>query len=54
MSLFVRGEIKKLCEERLAKYMIPKYFVFRKRLPKTKLGKVDFNVLKNDSDGDDE
>ena len=54
MSLFVRGEIKKLCEERLAKYMIPKYFVFRKRLPKTKLGKVDFNILKNDSDGDDE
>ena len=54
MSLFVRGDIKKLCEERLAKYMIPKYFVFRKRLPKTKLGKVDFNVLKNDSDGDDE
>lgn len=54
LSLFVRGEIRKLCEDKLAKYMIPKYFVFRKRLPKTKLGKVDFNVLKNDMGGDDD
>ncbi len=53
-SLFIRGEIKKLCEKKLAKYMIPKYFVFRKKLPKTKLGKVDFNILKNDMDGDDD
>ena len=52
--LFVKGDIKKLCTKKLAKYMIPKYFVFRKRLPKTKLGKVDFNALKNDIDGDDD
>lgn len=51
--LFVKSDIKKLCAKKLAKYMIPKYFVFRKRLPKTKLGKVDFNALKNDMDGDD-
>ena len=28
--------------------------IFRKKLPKTKLGKVDFNKLKEDTTGDDE
>ena len=34
------------------KYMIPSEFVFRKRLPKTKLGKVDFKSLEEDTRGD--
>lgn len=32
--------------------MIPSEFVFRKRLPKTKLGKVDFKSLEEDTRGD--
>ena len=37
----------------MAKYMIPQEFVIRKRLPKTKLGKVDFNALKQDNKDDE-
>ncbi len=53
-SMFVKDDIKKLCQKKLAKYMIPNEFVFRKRLPKTKLGKVDFKSLQEDTRGDDE
>ena len=52
-SMFVKEDIKKLCQKKLAKYMIPSEFVFRKRLPKTKLGKVDFKSLQEDTSGDD-
>lgn len=52
-SILVKGEIKDYCAKKLAKYMIPKEFVFRKKLPKTKLGKVDFKSLQDDNEGDD-
>ena len=53
IGMIAKKEIKKYCEKHLAKYMIPQEFVIRKKLPKTKLGKVDFNQLKQDN-GDDE
>ena len=53
-GLFVKNDIKNYCKKNLAKYMIPAEFVIRKQLPKTKLGKVDFNKLKSDIGADDE
>ena len=53
IGLFEKKEIKEYCIKHLAKYMVPAEFVIRKKLPKTKLGKVDFNKLKEDN-GDDE
>ena len=54
LPLFVKNEIKEHCKKNLAKYMVPKEFVFRKKLPKTKLGKVDFKKLQSDIGGSDE
>ena len=53
-SLFVKDEIKNYCQKKLAKYMMPKEFVYRKKLPRTKLGKVDFKTLQQDTRGDDD
>ena len=47
-SLKVRNDIKEYCEKNLAKYMIPKEFVFRESLPKTLIGKVDFKKLEEE------
>lgn len=44
----VRSEIKEYCEKNLAKYMIPKEFVFRESLPKTMIGKVDYRKLEEE------
>jgi len=44
-SMEVKKEIKELCKKNLAVYMIPKEFEYRKSLPKTKLGKVNFREL---------
>ena len=52
-SFLVKQEIKAYCKKHLAKYMIPYEIVIRKQLPKTKLGKVDFKMLQNDT-GEDE
>ena len=52
-GLFVKNEIKEYCKKNLAKYMVPNEFVYRKKLPKTKLGKVDFKKLESDSGKDD-
>ena len=53
-GLFVKSDIRNYCKKNLAKYMIPYEFVFRKKLPKTKLGKVDFQKLKSDIGADDD
>ena len=52
-SLFKKLEIKDYCKKNLSHYMCPYKFVFRKALPKTKLGKIDFKSLQDD-DGDDD
>lgn len=53
-GMFVKAEIRDYARKTLAKYMIPYEFVFRKSLPKTKLGKVDFKKLQSDIGNDDE
>ena len=52
IAMFVKEDIKNYCKKKMSKYMIPAEFVFRKRLPKTKLGKVDFSTLQKDTRGD--
>ena len=53
-GLNIKSEIKSYCKKNLAKYMVPHEFVYRKKLPKTKLGKVDFKKLESDIGKDEE
>lgn len=53
-GLNIKAEIKSYCKKNLAKYMVPHEFVYRKKLPKTKLGKVDFKKLESDIGKDEE
>lgn len=54
-SLFVKNDIKEYCKKNLAHYMVPYTFVYRKNLPKTRIGKVDFKKLQSDiGESDDE
>ena len=52
-GLFIKKELKDYCIKHLAKYMVPSDIVLRNKLPKTKLGKVDFNKLKEDNGADE-
>lgn len=45
----LRKELEKLCKENLAKYSLPKEWEFRKSLPKTIIGKVDFLKLQQEN-----
>ena len=53
-KMFAKSEVRDYARKNLAKYMVPYEFVFRKSLPKTKLGKVDFKKLQSDIGEDDE
>ena len=53
-GLFIKSEIKDYCKKNLEHHMVPYRFVYRKSLPKTKLGKVDFKKLMKDEGDDDE
>ena len=53
-GILVKSQIKEYCKKNLSKYMIPYKFVYRKSLPKTKLGKVDFKKLQSDIGEDDD
>ena len=44
-SFAIKKSIKELCEKNLARYSLPYEYEFRKSLPKTLLGKVDFKKL---------
>lgn len=52
-GLLIKQELVSYCKKNLAKYMVPYEIVIRKKLPKTKLGKVDFKMLQNDTGDDD-
>ena len=52
-GLLIKDELKLFCKKNLAKYMVPSEIVIRKKLPRTKLGKVDFKMLQKDNEGDD-
>ena len=53
-GLFIKQEIKEYCKKNLEHHAIPYQFVYRKKLPTTKLGKVDFNALSKDLGSDDD
>ena len=44
-TLGIKKSIKELCEKNLARYSLPYEYEFRKSLPKTLIGKVDFKKL---------
>ena len=45
----LRQELLELCKKNLAAYSVPKEFEFRKSLPKTMIGKVDFRKLQQEN-----
>ena len=45
----LRQELLELCKKNLAAYSVPKEFEFRKSLPKTLIGKVDFRKLQQEN-----
>ena len=45
----IKKDIKEYCEKNLAKYMLPKEYVFRESLPKTMIGKVDYRELEKEN-----
>ena len=45
----IKNDIKEYCEKNLAKYMLPKEYVFRESLPKTMIGKVDYRELEKEN-----
>ena len=45
----VERAIKKYCQENLSRYKIPQKYEFRETLPKTKIGKVDYKKLEQDT-----
>lgn len=48
-GMSVKSSIKEHCKKNLATYSIPYEFEFRKSLPKTLLGKVDFRRLRDEN-----
>lgn len=53
VTILKKMEIKNYCKKHLAHYMCPYRYVFRKSIPYTKLGKVDFRSLQEDEGEDD-
>lgn len=47
-SAVILRELRQYCEKNLAKYMLPKEYVFKDSLPKTMVGKVDFKKLEKE------
>ena len=45
----LKDELMELCKKNLAHYAIPKEWEFRKSLPKTIVGKVDFRKLQEEN-----
>lgn len=54
-TIAIKKSIKELCEKNLARYSLPYEYEFRKSLPKTLIGKVDFKKLseeENEKEGE--
>ena len=48
----VKKSIKEHCEKNLSRYSLPYEYEFRKSLPKTLIGKVDFKKLSEEKESD--
>ena len=44
----IKASIIELCRKNIAKYSMPHEFVYRKNLPLTSVGKIDFKELERD------
>ena len=53
-SIFTKNSIKDYCKKHLAVYSVPYEFEFRKSLPKTLIGKIDFKKLQEEENNKDE
>lgn len=53
-SAVTERKIRKFCEKKLAKYMLPKEYVFRKSLPKTMVGKISYKELEKENEQEQE
>lgn len=53
-NLFTQNSIKEYCKKHLAVYSVPYEFEFRKSLPKTLIGKVDFKKLQEEESSKNE
>jgi len=53
-SWSTKKSIKEHCEKNLSKFSLPYEYEFRKSLPKTLIGKVDFRKLSEEQSGDDD
>ena len=49
-NIFTRNSIKEHCKKHLSKFALPYEYEFRKSLPKTLIGKVDFKKLQEEED----
>ena len=45
----IKKEIQELCNKNISKYAIPKFYEYRKQLPKTLVGKVAFTKLEEEN-----
>lgn len=48
----IKKSIKEYCEKNISSYALPYAYGYRKELPKTKIGKVDYRELINDKEED--
>lgn len=48
-KLKIKDEVEELCKKNLAKYSLPYEIEFRKSLPKTKIGKVNYKELEKEN-----
>ena len=46
----IKNEIKELCQKTLARFSLPYEYEFRKSIPKTLIGKVDFRKLQEEEE----
>ena len=49
-NIFTRNSIKEYCKKHLSKFALPYEYEFRKSLPKTLIGKIDFKKLQEEED----
>ncbi len=52
-SLKIKKEIQELCKKNISIYALPKVYEFRKKLPTTKIGKVDIRTLEKEETKED-
>ena len=45
----IKKEIQELCKKNISIYALPKEYEFRKKLPTTKIGKIDINALEKEN-----